>query len=182
MVLGQLQRHKLYLKPDKCEFEQQCIEYLRLIISKGKIEMDPVKVARVADWPMPKSKKKVQQFIGFANLYQRFIGDYSHVAKPLFNLTENVEFRWKEEQEQAFTELQCWITSTPTLAFPDEDKPFWVEVDFLDIATRAVLSQLSEEDGKWHPVAFNFKALSTVEQNYDIYDKEMLAVIWAIEK
>ena len=57
-----------------------------------------------------------------------------------------------------------------------------MEADSLDMATRAVLFQLSEEDGKWHPVAFYFKALSTVEQNYDIYDKEMLAVIWAIEK
>jgi hypothetical protein len=69
IVLGQLWKHKLYLKPDKCEFEQQHIEYLRLIISKGKIEMDPVKVAGVADWPMPKSKKKVQQFIRFSNFY-----------------------------------------------------------------------------------------------------------------
>ena len=112
---------------------------------------------------MPKSKKEVQQFIEFANFYQRFIRNYSYVARPLFNLTGNVKFRWGEEQEQAFTKLQYQITSTPILAFPDEGKRFQVEVDSSDVATRAVLSQLSEEDGKWHPVAFYSKALSTVE-------------------
>jgi hypothetical protein len=70
MVLRRLRKHKLYLKPDKCKFKQQHIEYLGLIISKGKIKMDLVKVARVADWPTPKLKKEVQQFVGFANFYQ----------------------------------------------------------------------------------------------------------------
>jgi hypothetical protein len=59
MVFKWFRKHKLYLKPDKCEFKWQQIEYLRLIISKGKIKMDPVKVAEVAEWPTPKSKKKV---------------------------------------------------------------------------------------------------------------------------
>ena len=90
---------------DKCEFKQQHIEYLGLIISEGKIEMDSVKVAEVADWPTSKSKKEVQQFIGFTNFYQRFIRDYFHIARPLFDLTGNVEFRWGKEQKQAFTEL-----------------------------------------------------------------------------
>jgi hypothetical protein len=69
MVLRQLRKHKLYLKPDKWEFKQQCIEYLGLVISKRKIKMDLVKVAGVADWPPPKLKKKIQQFVGFANFY-----------------------------------------------------------------------------------------------------------------
>ena len=93
MVLQRLRKHKFYLKLDKCEFKQQCIEYLRLIISEGKIKMDPVKVAGVVEWPTPQSKKKVQQFMGFTNFYQWFIKDYSHVARPLFDLTENIEFK-----------------------------------------------------------------------------------------
>ena len=105
MVLQRLRKHKLYLKLDKCEFEKQCIKYLRLIISEGKIEMDLVKVAGVADWLTLKSKKEVQQFMGFTNFHQWFIKDYSYVARPLFNLTGNVKFKWEEEQEQAFTEL-----------------------------------------------------------------------------
>ena len=124
MVLKQLRKHKLYLKPDKCEFKQQCIKYLGLIISERKIEMDPVKVAGVAEWPTPQSKKEVQQFVGFANFYQWFIKDYSYIARTLFNLTGNVEFKWGKEQEQAFTELQCCIISTLILVFPNENKLF----------------------------------------------------------
>jgi hypothetical protein len=105
MVLQRLRKHKLYLKLDKCEFKQQCIEYLRLIISKGKIEMNPVKMARVVEWPTPQSKKEVQQFVEFTNFYRWFIKDYSHIARPLFDLMGNIEFKWKEEQEQAFREL-----------------------------------------------------------------------------
>jgi hypothetical protein len=86
--------------------------------------MDPVKVAGVAEWPTPQSKKEVQQFVGFANFYQWFIKDYSYIARTLFNLTGNVKFKWKKEQEQAFRELQHWITSTLILVFPNEDKPF----------------------------------------------------------
>ena len=70
MVLDWLQKHKLYLKPDKCEFKQQCIKYLELIISKGKIKMDSVKIAKVVEWPTFQSKKEVQQFVGFTNFYQ----------------------------------------------------------------------------------------------------------------
>ena len=70
MVLQRLRKHKLYLKLDKYKFEQQHIEYLGLIISKEKIEMDPVKVAGVVEWPTPQSKKKVQQFVEFTNFYR----------------------------------------------------------------------------------------------------------------
>jgi hypothetical protein len=86
-VLDQLQEHKLFLQPEKCEFEKTKIEYLRLIILENKVEMDLVKVAGVAEWPMPKSKKEVQQFLGFVNFYRRFVQDFSHVARPLFDLT-----------------------------------------------------------------------------------------------
>jgi hypothetical protein len=68
--------------------------------------MDPVKVAGVSDWPTPTTKKEVQQFIGFANFYRRFIQDYSKVARPLFDLTGKADFKWGEDQDQAFNELR----------------------------------------------------------------------------
>jgi hypothetical protein len=80
-VLDILQKHKLFLRHDKCEFEHTCIEYLGLIISDGKVEMDPVEVARVVEWPTLKSKKEVQQFVGFVNFYRRFILDFSSTPR-----------------------------------------------------------------------------------------------------
>jgi hypothetical protein len=69
LVLDCMCKHKLYLRPEKCEFEQTRIEYLGVIISHNKVEMDPVKIAGVADWPMPSNKKEVQSFVGFINFY-----------------------------------------------------------------------------------------------------------------
>ena len=67
-VLEHLREHKLYLKPEKCEFEQRQIEYLRVIVLEGQVEMDLVKVSGVAEWPTPWNKE-VQSFVGFINFY-----------------------------------------------------------------------------------------------------------------
>jgi hypothetical protein len=69
LVLDCMREHKLYLGPEKCEFEKTKIEYLGVIISHNKVEMDPVKLAGVADWPTPSNKKEVQSFVGFVNFY-----------------------------------------------------------------------------------------------------------------
>jgi len=96
------------------------VEYLEVIISEGRVEMDPVKVAGVAEWPVPKSKKELQQFLGFMNFYRRFIWDYSHIAVLLFQLTGNVVFKWEEEQELAFQELRKLMTQAPILVMANE--------------------------------------------------------------
>jgi hypothetical protein len=69
LVLDRMREHKLYLQPEKCEFQKTRIKYLSVIISHNKVEMDPVKIAGVADWPMPSNKKEVQSFVGFVNFY-----------------------------------------------------------------------------------------------------------------
>ena len=68
-VLDILQKHRLYLKAEKCIFKQPRVEYLSLILSEGHVEMDPVKVAGIQDWPTPRNVTKVQSFVGFINFY-----------------------------------------------------------------------------------------------------------------
>jgi hypothetical protein len=181
-VLELLQKHQLFLKPDKCEFEKTKVEYLGLVISHNSVEMDPVKVARVAEWPIPANKKEVQSFLGFTNFYRRFISNFSHHARPLFDLTKNdVQWKWTSDEQSAFDTLKGLITSAPILLSPDSSKSFRIEADSSDFATGAVLSQQSADE-KWHPVAFLSKSLSPVERNYEIHDKEMLAIIRAMEE
>ena len=79
-VLERMRDHHLYLRHEKCEFEKTHIEYLSMIISYNKVEMDPVKIAGIAEWPTPTNKKEVQSFIGFANFYCRFIEEFLHHA------------------------------------------------------------------------------------------------------
>ena len=114
-VLEILQQHKLSLKPEKCEFEKSSVEYLGVAISHNLVNMDPVKVARVSEWPTPTNRKEVQSFLGFVNFYRRFIEGFSHIAQPLFDLTKTeTVFKWTEEENSAFNTLRTQIISTPT--------------------------------------------------------------------
>src|SRR6204780_1850866 len=182
-VLGLLEKHQLYLRPDKCEFKRTTVEYLGVIISHNSVSMDPVKVEGVTKWPEPTNKKEVQSFLGFVNFYHRFIQDFSEHARLLFDLTRNdTKWEWELKQQLAFNKLKESVTSTPILSSPDSTRPFRIEADSSDFATGAVLSQISPLDEKWHPVAFLSKSLSPVERNYKIHDKEMLAIIRALQE
>ncbi|PCH39246.1 marY1-like reverse transcriptase, partial [Wolfiporia cocos MD-104 SS10] len=182
-VLQTLKDHDLFAKPEKCFFEQSSIEYLGMIISDGKIMMDPKKYDGVQQWPRPTKVKEVQAFLGFANFYRRFVEGFSKIAKPLTELTKKSErWHWDAPQEDAFQTLKEAFTKAPVLRIPSHDQPFRVETDTSDFATGAVLSQLDPSDKKFHPVAYYSKSLSAPERNYEIYDKEMLAVIRALEE
>ena len=87
---------------------------------------------------------------------------------------------WTERQEKAFRELKEWFTKKLVLAAPDLDKKLRVEVDASDYATGGVLS-MECEDGLWRPVVFLSKSLNETERNYEIHDKEMLAIIRELE-
>jgi hypothetical protein len=151
--MERLRQNKLFLKPEKCDFKKRKIEYLGVIISEGQVEMDRVKVAGVVDWPTPSTQKELQQFLGFTNFYRCFILDYSHIAQPLFVLTGKKDFKWGEDQTEAFQELKNCITCAPVLGLTDDSKPFCVEADSSDVTTGAVLSQQSKVNSKWHPTA-----------------------------
>ena len=126
-----------------------CIEYLGVIISHNCVEMDPIKIAGVAEWPVPMSKKEVQSFVGFTNFYCRFISNFSHHARALFDLTKkDVRFMWGNCEQDTFNRLKELVTSVPVLALPDNKRPYRVEADGSGVATGAVLSQLSPEDDK----------------------------------
>jgi hypothetical protein len=178
LVLDRMCEHKLYLWPEKCELEKTRIEYLGVIISHNKVEMEPVKIAGVVDWPTPSNKKEVQSFVGFVNFYRHFIPGFSHHGRALFNLTmKDVRFIWGPPQEDSFMKLKELVTS----ARPCPPKRR-LTADGSGIATGVVLSQQNVDDKSWHPVAFLSKALNPVERNYEIHDTEMLAIIRGLEE
>ena len=103
--------------------------------------MDPGKVKGVTDWPVPKSHKELQGFLGFLNFYCCFIENFSKVAHPLNTLTsEKIPFEWTPECQQAFKQLKEKITSTPALHIPNDEDPFHSEMDRSGIGIRAILS------------------------------------------
>ncbi|PIL27957.1 hypothetical protein GSI_09901 [Ganoderma sinense ZZ0214-1] len=179
-VLEILRQHHLTCKPEKCDFTQLEIEYLGHIISQGLVRMDPTKVEGVTTWPLPKTKKELQSFLGFANFYRRFIKDFSKIAHPLHALTGNDPWNWGPDQTAAFEQIKHTITTAPVLAIPNDEDLFKVESDASDFAIGAVLSQ--KQNDIWKPIAFLSKSLSPAERNYEIWDKEMLSVITALKE
>jgi hypothetical protein len=151
-----------------------------MIIGNGQIRMDPTKVQAISEWPNPKNKKELQQFLGFTNFYRQFIEGYSKVVKPLTKLTGNEPWTWQQEQQEAFNKLKKRVCSNPILVIPIDNAPYRLEVDASDFAIGGILSQ--KINNKWHPVAYMSKALSETERNYEIYDKEMLAIMLALEE
>ena len=180
-VLRRLRKHDLYLRPEKCDFEVQEIEYLGLVIREGEVSMDPGKVEAVRNWAIPKNLHDIHGFLGFANFYRCFIKDFSKVARPLNDLTKkNTPWRWDTEEQQAFDTLRTAFISAPILALWDPDCPTRIEVDASGFATGGALLQQSK-DGVWHPVAFRSSSMQAAERNYKIYDREMLAIIAALK-
>src|SRR6266446_6029193 len=181
-ILQTLHSYKLFLQLEKCKFEHREVDYLGLIISKDHVAMDPVKVQGVTDWPQPAKVKDVQSFIGFVNFYQRFIWNFSEISFPLHMLTQkSKDWSWGTAEQQAFNALKSTITSAPMLAFPSKSGPFCLECDASNFTTGAVLSQ-QQEDGLFHPIGFMSKSFSDTERNYQIHDKEMLAIMRALEE
>ncbi|KAJ1576182.1 hypothetical protein NDA15_004435 [Ustilago hordei] len=141
--------------------------------------MDPEKVCTVKEWPMPESIHDIQRFLGFANFYQRFIAHFARIAKPLTALVKPIErfkkFELPEEAQQAFHKLIQAFTSAGVLQHFDYHLPTRLETDASDFAIAGVLKQ--EHEGRWHPVAFYSRKMSSAKKNYEIHDKELLAVV-----
>ncbi|SJL14236.1 related to TY3B TY3B protein [Armillaria ostoyae] len=179
-VLELLRKHKLFLKAEKCEFEVLETEYLGVIISEGSICMDPIKLAGIEEWPAPTKKKELQSFLGFANFYRRFIKGYSDIVRSMTHLTGKEVWTWGTAQQMVFQRLKNQFAIDVILCIPTEKGQFRVEADASEGAIGAVLSQ--EQDRKWRPVAFLSKALTTMERNYKIYDKELLAIMLTLDE
>ena len=103
------------------------------------------------------------------------------VARPLHDMVKkDKKWDWTERQEEVFKELKEQFTKELVLAAPDIDKKMRMEVDASDYVTGGVLL-MECEDGLWRPVAFLSKSLNKTERNYEIYDKEMLAIVRGLE-
>ncbi|KAI0992163.1 hypothetical protein K3495_g16023, partial [Podosphaera aphanis] len=180
-VLEALGKSGLKLDIKKCEFDVQEVIYLGLIISTSGIRMDPRKVECITDWKECKNTKDVQAFLGFANFYRRFIKGFSKIVRPLVALTKkNTEFNWSQTCLSAFNNLKRAFTAAPILAHFDPVKQTFLETDASDYVSSGILSQ-KDEEGILHPVAFLSKKFDPAECNYEVYDKELLAIVRCFE-
>ncbi|KAI2655942.1 Transposon Tf2-8 polyprotein [Labeo rohita] len=183
-VLQKLRQHSLFLKLEKCEFHRPSVQFLGYNISAEGVQMDQGKVDAIQKWPLPTSVKELQRFLGFTNFYRRFIMDYSTITAPLTSLLRGKpkHLLWNPAAHEAFKQLKTTFSTAPVLQHPDPERPFTVEVDASTIGVGAVLSQAVGEPPVLHPCAFFSRKLTPAEQNYDIGNRELLAIKLALEK
>jgi len=182
-VLKRLQENGLAVSTEKCVWKEQEVESLGYVIGRNGVRMSEGKVKAVLDWGTPRSLTEVQSFLGFANFYRRFIQDYSRIARPLTELTKKEagrEWKWNPEAEAAFQGLKRRFKWAPILAHFDATKPVIIETDASDFAIGAILSQRDAEN-RLHLVAFHSRKFTPAEINYEIHDKELLAIVDAFK-
>lgn len=190
-VFGRLMDSNLRVNLEKTKFMRTEVEFLGYLITSEGIKPDETKVEAITYLPPPQTLKDLKSFLGMTSYYRKFIRDYAKIAKPLTNLTRGENSQVKANQSRkvrvnlderalaAFTGLKDLLVSYDVLAFPDFDKPFTLTTDASDYAIGAVLSQ--GESGKERPIAFISRSLNKTEENYATNEKEMLAIVWALD-
>ena len=131
-VLGCLCKAGLTAKPQKCQFGMAKCVYLGHRVGGGTIEPDPCKIEAVREFPVPKTKKDVRQFLGLTVYYRKFIPGYSTIANPLNEATQksapNVAI-WTEQCQEAFIRLKGLLCCPPVLRSPDFEREFILQTD-----------------------------------------------------
>jgi hypothetical protein len=179
-VLQRLIREELYVNAEKCQFRTTETEYLGYTISTSGVAMSRDKVEAVLDWPRPTNVKELQQFLGFANFYRRFIKGYSRLIQPMTRLLKKgAKFDFDPAAIVAFEQVKTAFTSAPVLQHYDPALPTRLEVDASDGAISGILSQ-TQPDKSLHPIAFMSRKMTPAERNYGIGEKELLAIIHSV--
>ena len=180
-VIKRLEENNLYVKPEKCRQKVREVGFLGVVIGPEGIKMEEVKVKGVLEWPTPKCVKDVQKFLGLANYYRQFIEEFASIARLLHDMVKKDKKQEQtEKQNKAFEELKKRFIEKLVLAAPDLDKKMRIEVNASDYITEGVLS-IECENRLWRLVAFLSKSLNEIERNYEIHDKEMLAIVRELE-
>ncbi|CAM8994372.1 unnamed protein product [Rhodiola kirilowii] len=180
-VLKRCVEMNLVLNYEKCHFMVTHGIVLGHIVSKEGIEVDKAKIGVVMTLPYPSTVRDIKSFLGHAGFYRRFIKDFSKKALPLSNLLQkDVPFEFNNTCKNAFDELKQALTTTPIIRAPDWGKPFEVMCDASDYALGAVLGQRDEKK----PVVIYYasRTMDTAQRNYSTTEKELLAVVFALEK
>ena len=188
-VFQKLHAAGLKLKPSKCHFFREEIEYLGHVVSGKGISTNPKKVEAVAKWPTPKTVYDVRSFLGFVGYYRRFIRNFSKIAKPIREVIPGLEnqskrsakktfVEWTEAADSAFEHLKKLCISNPILAYPDYKLPFVLHTDSSSEGLGAVLYQ--KQNDKLRVIAYASRSVSKAESHYPAHKLEFLALKWAV--
>ncbi len=181
-VLLQLWEVDLQIDINKCEFEVKSAKYLKFILKvKKSIQMNSQKMKTIMNWQVFKSVKKVQSFINFANFYWKFIKNFFNLIMSMMTLIQkNTSFNWIKKADQDFKKLKTMFISVLILVLFDHTCMTVMKTDFSDWCINETLLQLI--NNMWRLCVHYSKKNASAKCNYEIYDKEMLIIIWCLKE
>ncbi len=176
-ILLRLWEVGLQIDIDKCEFEVKSIKYLEFILKVEKnIQMNPQKIKAIMNWQAPRSVKRVQSFIGFANFYWKFIKNFSNLIMSIMALIwKDTSFKWIKKADQGFKKLKTMFISVSILVLFDHTCMTVMKTDFSGWCINKTLLQLM--NNVWRLCAYYSKKNASAKCNYEIYDIKMLIII-----
>jgi hypothetical protein len=181
LVLKRCKEINLILSWEKSHFMVQEGIVLGHIVSRKGIEVDRAKVELIENLPPPTSVKQIRSFLGYAGFYRRFIKDFSKISRPLCSLlAKDTPFNFDEACHEAFQKLRSLLSSAPIMQPPDWSLPFEIMCDASDFTMGAVLGQ--HVDKLPHAIYYASKTLMDAQVNYTTTEKELLAVVFALDK
>ena len=143
--------------------------------------MDKAKIELIANLPTPKTIKDVRSFLGHAGFYRRFIKDFSFISRPICNLlTNDTPFELTQACQETFDKLKGMLTTAPIMQPPNWTLPFEIMCDASDYTIGVVLGQ--RNDKKSHVFYYASKTLNEAQMNYSTTEKELLAMVFALDK
>ncbi|GJP54460.1 hypothetical protein CLOM_g13546 [Closterium sp. NIES-68] len=157
-VFDILRRERFYVKLSKSEFALAKVQFLGHVASAQGVHVDPKKIEAVRTWKTPENVKELQQFLGFANYYNKFVPLYTKIATPLTNLLKkNTPYKWEPRHQEVVEQLKQALTPAPVLILPDPERDYVIEADASNQAVRAVLMQ--DQGNGLQPMAYLSKKL-----------------------
>lgn len=186
IVKNRLQSANLTINASKCEFFKTSLVYLGFVVGQNSLRTDPNKVSAMINYPRPTNVTEVRRFMGLCSWYRRFIKDFSTLMSPVNDLikgkgrNKKQKIEWTPEAEQSFLSIKQALVSAPILCQPDFTQKFTIQCDASDTGLGGVLTQTINDEER--VIAYASRALSRTERNYSVTEKELLAVIFSIDR
>lgn len=180
-LLTRLNSANLVVNLKKCEFVCAQVQYLGYVVGLGKVRPPDSKVDALKDFPAPRNKRELRRFLGCIGYYRRFLKNFATVVFPLTELLKKEsKYIWTDECENSFQQAKETLSNYPVMLAPNFDKPFALACDASNVGAGAVLLQ-EDDQGVEHPICFFSKKFNSAQKNYSVVEKELLALILAMQ-
>ena len=175
-TFARFKKYNLKLKPKKCSLFHTKTLFLGRVVSEEGVSINPENVEKVTKWPVAKSVKDAEKFLGFINYHREHIKDYAKLMSVLYELTgSRATFSWKSRHQDAYETLKQKMVTAPILSYPNASDMFVLDTDASNHAIGAVLSQVQDDIER--VVCYGSYVLTPEQRQYCVTSKELLAVV-----